>query len=62
MLNIFVAEVGLQRPGIMPPVCKRVAARMAQHVRVNAEFEFGLLAQSSHHLGEACLGEWRSRF
>ena len=41
MLNIFVAEVGLQRPGIMPPVCKRVTARVAQHVRVHAELELG---------------------
>ena len=28
MLNIFVAEIGLQRPGIMPPVGQRVATRM----------------------------------
>src|SRR6516162_1022950 len=60
VLNIFVAEVGLQRPGIMPPVGQCVAARMAQHMWVHAELELGLLAQSGHHLREARAGEWRS--
>jgi len=58
VLNIFVAEVGLQRPGIMPSVRQCITARMAQHVRMHTEFELGLLAQSGHHLGEARAGEW----
>ena len=32
---------------------------MAQHVRVNAELERGLFAQSGHHLCEARAGERR---
>src|SRR6516162_11210052 len=35
MLNIFVAEVGLQRPGIMPSVRQCITTRMAQHVRMH---------------------------
>jgi len=56
MLNIFVAQVGLQRPGIVPPVGQRKAARMAQHVRMNAELELGLEANPRDHLGEAPRG------
>src|SRR5215472_4066804 len=39
MLNIFVAEVGLQRARVVAPVRQCITARMAQHVRVNYEVE-----------------------
>ena len=60
VLNVLVAEIGLQRSGPMPPVGKRVAACMAQHVRMHAELEPGLDAQSRDHFGEARAGEGRA--
>ena len=52
VLNIFVAEVGLQRPRIMPPVRECVTARMAQHVRMHTELKPSLLARPCDHLRE----------
>jgi len=41
VLDIFVPEVGLQRPRIMPPIGQGVTAGMAEHVRVHFERELG---------------------
>jgi hypothetical protein len=60
MPDVFVAQVGLQSAGVVTLVREGVAAGMAKHVRVNAKLEFGLGAQSGHHLGEARGGERRT--
>jgi hypothetical protein len=36
MLNVFVTQVGLQRPSVVPPVRQCVTAGVPKHVRVNA--------------------------
>jgi hypothetical protein len=43
-------------------VGKRVAARVAQHVRMNAEIKLRLKAQSGDHLGKARTAEGRTAF
>jgi hypothetical protein len=35
VLDIFVSELGLQRPGVVAGVGQRVAAAMPEHVRVD---------------------------
>jgi len=57
MLDVLVPQVSLQRARVMPPVCKRIAARMAQHVRMHTELEPGLDASPRDHLGETRRGE-----
>jgi hypothetical protein len=37
MLDVFVTEVGLQRPRVVSPVGQGIAAGMSQHVRVDLE-------------------------
>ena len=44
VLNILVPKVGLQRPCVVAPVRQCEPPRMAQHVRMHAELELGLLA------------------
>ena len=48
----------MQRPRVVPPVCKRVPARMTQHVRVRLDRKFGLGGGSIDHAREASGGEW----
>ena len=50
-----MAEIGLQRSGIVPLVGQRVAAGVAEHVRVCLEAELGLAARPLDHAGEASL-------
>jgi hypothetical protein len=56
VLNVLVAEIGLQRPRILAVVGQLVAARMPQHVRVSFEAEPGHLAGTLDKLGKP-LGE-----
>jgi hypothetical protein len=61
-----VTEVRLQRPRVVPPVCKRVPARMTQHVRVRLDRNrmgagpalLGPRDGSIDHAREASGGEW----
>jgi hypothetical protein len=52
MLDIFVAQVGLQRERVVPSVRQCVTAGVPKHVRVHA-CELGRLSGSRNHLGEA---------
>jgi hypothetical protein len=47
-----VAEVSLQRPGVVPFVCERVAAGVPQHVGMRLEPELGLGPGSLDHAGK----------
>jgi hypothetical protein len=47
-----MAEVSLQRPGIDALVGQRIAAGVAQHVRVDLESDLGLLAGTGQELSE----------
>src|SRR5262245_23441205 len=40
MLDVLVAELGLQRPRIVPRIGQRIAAAVPQHVRVHRERHF----------------------
>ena len=53
-----MTQVCLQRPRVVAPVCKCVAARMAQHVRVRLDRKFGPGGGSIDHAREASGGEW----
>src|SRR5207248_6628342 len=44
VLDVFVAEPCLQRPGVMAGLGERVAAAVPQHVRVDWERHFGPLS------------------
>lgn len=52
MLNVPVAEIGLECPGIVPSVGKCVAARMPEHVRVRLKPQFGANASALDHASE----------
>jgi hypothetical protein len=41
VLNAFVPQIGLQRPGIVAGIGQRIATGMPKHVGMNAEFEAG---------------------
>jgi hypothetical protein len=60
MLDVLVAEVRLQRPGVVALVGEGKAAGVPQHVRVrfDAEPDTGTL----HQPGESCRGERRATF
>ena len=60
VLDILVAEVGLQGPRIVALVGQREAAGVPQHVRVGLEAEPGSLASALHKPGKACRGERRA--
>jgi hypothetical protein len=55
-----VAEITLQRPGIVPLVRQRETAGMAQHVRVRLEAEIGGLTEPFYHPSNAGSGERRA--
>jgi hypothetical protein len=42
VLDVFVSEVGLQRPGVVSPVGQRIAAGVPEHVDVNLEWKTAL--------------------
>jgi len=54
MLDVFVAQVRLKAPGIVPLVGQRKAAGMAQHMGMRLELEPGRFAGALDHAGEAC--------
>src|SRR6516225_6024629 len=47
VLDVFVAEPRLQRPGVVAGIGERVAAAVPQHVRVDRERHFGPLSDSA---------------
>jgi hypothetical protein len=59
MLDIPVAKVSLQGSGVVPLIGERVAAGMAQHVRMGFEAKTRLSASPFNHAGEACGAEGR---
>jgi hypothetical protein len=53
-----MAKVGLQRPRVVAPVCERVTASVPEHMGVCLERQFGNLASSLDHAGEAGGRKW----
>ena len=53
VLNIPMPEIGLERAGIDPIVCKLKPRRMAQHMGVRLNAEFGCDASPLDHAREA---------
>jgi hypothetical protein len=51
VLDILMAEIGLQRPGVVPLVGERVAAGVPEHMGVSIEAELGLHQSRSDLLG-----------
>src|SRR6516225_1827944 len=62
MLNVLVAEICLQSPGVDALVRQRVATRMPEHVRMRLEAELGLLSRAFDHPGKTRCGEGRVAF
>ena len=62
MLNISVAQIVLQRPGIDAVVGELVASGMSEHVRVRLEGEPRLLAGPLYQAGEPGRREGRLAF
>ncbi len=52
VLNVPMAEIGLERARVVTVICELVPASVAQHMWVNAP-ELGRLPSSRNHLGEA---------
>ena len=57
MLNVAVAEVGLQSAGVVALVGQGIAASMPKHVRVRLERQLGLPARPLDHAGEPSCAE-----
>jgi hypothetical protein len=55
VLNVFVTEVGLQCPRVMPLVGQRVPASMPEHVRMSFEAQLGLDACSLNNASRTAL-------
>src|SRR5262252_10782970 len=53
VLDVFVAEPRLQRPGVVAGVGERIAAAMPQHVRMYRELHLGPRPDPSGDLGIA---------
>jgi hypothetical protein len=53
MLDVSVAEVSLQCPGVVPPVCKCVTAGVSEHMRMGLQAKLGLSACALDHASEA---------
>src|SRR5689334_1767806 len=60
MLDVAMAEISLQSPGIVSLVSERKAAGMAKHVRVGFKTKLSGLASALHHAGKASRGERRA--
>ena len=60
VLDIPVAEIGLQGPRVVPLVRQRIAAGMPQHVRVRLEAKLGLSPGPLDHAGEPGGAEGRA--
>jgi hypothetical protein len=53
VLNVFVAQIGLQCPGVVASVRQRKTARMSKHVRMRFETELRLDSCPLDHPREA---------
>src|SRR5271170_3908742 len=60
VLDIPVAQVGLERPRVVPLVGKRVTAGVPEHMRMSLERQLGDLSRSLDHASKTSRGEWRS--
>src|ERR1700732_4670292 len=60
MLNVLVAEVCLQRSGIVATIGECKAASMAQHMSVRLDLEACNRCKTFDHTAEACRREWRT--
>ncbi len=60
MLDVAVAEIGLQGPRIVTFVGQRVAAGMPEHMRVRFEAKLCLGPCPLHHPGKSGRREWRA--
>ena len=58
MPDVLVAEIILDRAGIVTVTGQLVARGMAKHVRMHLERQLGLLPGSFDHVVEAFRGEW----
>jgi hypothetical protein len=59
VLDVAVAEVGLQRSRIVALVGQRQATSLAQHVRMSRKAQLGLDPSALYHARKACLRERR---
>jgi len=55
-----MAEVCLQRPGVVAPIGQRVAACVLQHVRAGLEPKLGRYASPLDHAGKPCRSKRRA--
>jgi hypothetical protein len=53
VLDIAMAEICLERSRVVTSICKRVPARMTQHVRVCFKCQLGYPSSTLNHSGEA---------
>ena len=60
VLNVSMAEVVLNRPGVVSLVGELEATGVAQHVRVNGEAKLGLVASASDDLPDRGIGNGSS--
>ena len=57
MLNVAVAEVGLQGAGVVALIGQGITTSVPKHVRVRLEGQLGLPARPFDHAGEASRAE-----
>ena len=62
VLNVAVAEVGLQGAGVVTLVGQGITASVPEHLRVRLEGQLGLPARPFDHAGEASRTKRRSSF
>ena len=62
VLDVAVAQIGLQRAGIDAVIGELEAACVPQHVRMDRETEAGRDAESGDHLAKARRRERRTAF
>ncbi len=60
ILNIFVTHVALDGPGVVLVVGQFEACRVAEHVGVNLDAEFGLDTGALDHAAKAGRRQWRA--
>jgi hypothetical protein len=59
MLDVFVAEIVLQRPSIHALIGELEPSRMPQHVGMDSEWHFGSRPKPRHHPGKGNCGHRR---
>jgi hypothetical protein len=59
MLNVLMPQIILNGPGIMPPRCQVIAARMPELVGMGYKWEPGQPARSRHNLANRPRGQGR---